>query len=189
VALLVRGRVSEHDNVLVRLGKRAYEPLLDFALRRRLPVVAAAGVAFVGSLLLFQRLGSEFAPNLDEGDVVVMATRPASTSLEQATEMQFELELALAAIPEVATVFSRTGTAEAATDPMPPNLTDTFIMLKDREHWPDPKLRACSAAPTPSPRRSASCPAPATSRSSRPTACRCSTSSSTANARRTPAST
>jgi len=140
VAILVRGRVSEHDNFLVRLGKRAYAPLLDLALRLRLPVVLGAGVAFVGSLLLFQRLGSEFAPNLDEGDVVVMATRPASTGLEQATRMQFDLELSLAAIPEVATVFSRTGTAEAATDPMPPNLTDTFLMLKDREHWPDPKL-------------------------------------------------
>ena len=140
VAIVVRGRVSEHDNLLVRTAKRVYAPVLDRALRLRWWVVGGAAAAFLGSLLLFQRLGSEFTPNLDEGDVVVMATRPSSTGLEQATRMQFELENVLQAIPEVATVFSRTGTAEAATDPMPPNLTDTFIMLKERENWPDPGL-------------------------------------------------
>ena len=140
VAIAVRGRVQEHDNWLVRGCKRLYAPVLDTVLRLRWLVVGTAAVAFAGSLLLFQRLGAEFAPNLDEGDVVVMATRPASTGLETATRLQFAMERALQAIPEVATVFSRTGTAEAATDPMPPNLTDTFLMLKDREHWPDPKL-------------------------------------------------
>jgi cobalt-zinc-cadmium resistance protein CzcA len=140
VAILVRGRVHEGDNFLVRAAKRLYEPLLGFALRFRWPVVAGAAAAFAGSLWLFGRLGAEFAPNLDEGDVVVMATRPSSTGLEQATRMQFELEQVVQAIPEVQFVFSRTGTTEAATDPMPPNLTDTFIMLKEREHWPDPDL-------------------------------------------------
>lgn len=140
VAILVRGRVREHDNLLVRGAKAIYAPLLDFTLRWRWPVVGAAALAFAGSLWLFGRLGAEFAPNLDEGDVVVMATRPSSTGLEQATRMQFELEHMLQSVPEVAFVFSRTGTTEAATDPMPPNLTDTFIMLKDREHWPDPRL-------------------------------------------------
>ena len=140
VALCVRGKVSEHDNFFVSFCKRLYAPVLDFVLRFRVAVVAAASVALVGSLLLFQQLGSEFAPNLDEGDVVIMATRPSSTSLEQATKMQFELEEALEAIPEVAFVFSRTGTAEMATDPMTPNLTDTFIMLKERENWPDSGL-------------------------------------------------
>lgn len=140
VALLVRGRVREGDNWLVALVKRAYAPSLRLALRLRHLVVAGAQLAFVASLWLFTRLGAEFAPNLDEGDVVVMATRPPSTSIEEATVMQFELEQALQSIPEVAYVFSRTGTAEMATDPMTPNLTDTFIMLKGRADWPDPRL-------------------------------------------------
>ncbi|MEQ1633906.1 MAG: CusA/CzcA family heavy metal efflux RND transporter, partial [Planctomycetota bacterium] len=140
VAIFVRGRVHEHDNFVVAACKRLYGPILDWTLKLRIPVVAAAGAAFVGSLFLFSRLGSEFVPNLDEGDVVVMATRPSSTSLEQATIMQFELERVVQAIPEVAFVFSRTGTAEMATDPMTPNMTDTFIMLKERENWPDPDL-------------------------------------------------
>ncbi|MCA8950789.1 MAG: CusA/CzcA family heavy metal efflux RND transporter [Planctomycetes bacterium] len=140
VAICVRGRVREHDNLIVRLAKRVYAPVLDLALRLRYAVVGFAIAAFASSVALFMQLGSEFAPNLDEGDVVVMATRPISTSLEQATVMQFELEQVLQAIPEVATVFSRTGTAEMATDPMTPNMTDTFIMLKERENWPDPGL-------------------------------------------------
>jgi heavy metal efflux system protein len=140
IAIVVRGKVKEGDNFLVASAKRLYEPTLHFAMRFRALVVGIAMAAFVGSILLFLTLGAEFAPNLDEGDVVVMATRPPSTSIEQATEMQFELELAIEAIPEVANVFSRTGTAEMATDPMTPNLTDTFIMLKDREHWPNPSL-------------------------------------------------
>ena len=140
IAICVRGKVQEHDNVFVRMAKRVYAPLLDLTLRFRALVVTLATAAFLGSLLLFQQLGSEFAPNLDEGDVVVMATRPISTSLEQATRMQFELEEVLQALPEVALVFSRTGTAEMATDPMTPNMTDTFIMLKERENWPDPDL-------------------------------------------------
>jgi heavy metal efflux system protein len=140
VALVVRGKVSEHDNVLIAGAKRLYSPVLHAALRFRGTVVLLALAAFLGSLWQFAQLGSEFAPNLDEGDVVVMATRPTSTSVEQATVMQFELEEVLEAIPEVMFVFSRTGTAEMATDPMTPNLTDTFIMLKTREDWPDPGL-------------------------------------------------
>jgi cobalt-zinc-cadmium resistance protein CzcA len=140
VAIWVRGRVHEKDNWLVALAKRAYAPVLDWTLRFRLLTVGAATAAFAGSLLLFGQLGAEFAPNLDEGDVVVMATRPSSTSLEQATVMQFELEHAVEALPEVDFVFSRTGTAEMATDPMTPNMTDTFIMLKARAAWPDPQL-------------------------------------------------
>jgi cobalt-zinc-cadmium resistance protein CzcA len=140
VALVVRGKVKEKDNLLIATSKRVYAPLLHWALRLRVAVVGTALLAFAGSLLLFLRLGSEFTPNLDEGDIVVMATRPISTGVEQATVMQFELEEALEQIPEVAFVFSRTGTAEMATDPMTQNLTDTFIMLKPRAEWPSPTL-------------------------------------------------
>ncbi|MCE9595827.1 MAG: CusA/CzcA family heavy metal efflux RND transporter [Planctomycetes bacterium] len=140
VALAVRGRVKETDNFLVAGAKRLYAPVLARALRWRATVVAFAVAAFAGAALLFTTLGSEFTPNLDEQDVVVMATRPISTGVEQVTRMQFELEHAIDEIPEVELVFGRTGTAEMATDPMTPNLTDTFIILKPRAAWPDPGL-------------------------------------------------
>jgi heavy metal efflux system protein len=140
VAILIRGRVRETDNLFIACAKRMYRPALSRALRFRLAVVAAALLAFLGSAWLFTRLGSEFTPNLDEQDIVVMATRPISTGIEQATRMQFELEQALGGVPEAQLVFGRTGTAEMATDAMTPNLTDTFIILKPRDEWPDPAL-------------------------------------------------
>ncbi|MBL8765383.1 MAG: CusA/CzcA family heavy metal efflux RND transporter [Phycisphaerae bacterium] len=140
VAILIRGRVSEKDNILIRAAKAVYTPVLAWSLKLRYPVVGVAAAGLVAAGLLFTTLGSEFTPSLDERDFVVMATRPISTGVEQATRMQFELEEAIAKVPEVAFVFGRTGTAEMATDPMTPNLTDTFIMLKPRSQWPDPKL-------------------------------------------------
>jgi cobalt-zinc-cadmium resistance protein CzcA len=139
VALCVSGRVVERENVLVRAAKRAYEPVLTFALRFRLLVAGTAVAAFAGSLLLFARLGQEFVPTLAELDFTVQAIRIPSTSLSQATAMQLDVERAIMPIPEVAFVFSRTGTAEIATDPMPPNVSDTFVILKARAEWPDPR--------------------------------------------------
>jgi cobalt-zinc-cadmium resistance protein CzcA len=138
VALAVRG-VRAHDNCIVAAAKRIYTPVIAVVLQRRIAVVIGAVAVFVGGCLLFTRLGSEFTPSLDEGDIVVMATRPVAAGIEQCTVMQFELEEALAAVPEVAVVFSRTGTAEMATDAMTPNLTDTFLMLRPRAEWPDPE--------------------------------------------------
>ena len=139
VALCIRGRVREGDNVLVRWAKRGYEPLLRLALRLRYVVVPLAGAVFALSLLLFQQLGQEFVPTLDEQDIAIHAMRIPSTSLTQSTQMQFQVEKLLKSFPEVGLVFSKTGTAEMASDPMPPNVSDTFVMLKPRSEWPNPK--------------------------------------------------
>ncbi|MGH7788371.1 MAG: efflux RND transporter permease subunit [Candidatus Binatia bacterium] len=141
VALCCSGRVREHDSWLVRAARAAYAPALRLALRWRLATVAGSAVAFALSLLLFTRLGQEFAPTLSELDLVVMASRIPSTGLAQSTAMQRDIERALAPMPEVAFVFSRTGTPELANDPMPPYLSDTFIVLKPRDQWPDPRQR------------------------------------------------
>ncbi|MGD9724325.1 MAG: efflux RND transporter permease subunit [Pirellulales bacterium] len=138
VALCVTGRVVERENLLIRAAKRAYEPLLTIALRARLIVVAAAVIAFAGSLVLFQRIGQEFVPTLSELDIALHAIRIPSTSLSQSTEMQFAVERAVKALPEVAFAFSKTGTAEIAADPMPPNVSDMFVILRPREEWPNP---------------------------------------------------
>jgi cobalt-zinc-cadmium resistance protein CzcA len=138
VALCIRGPVRERENPLVALAKRAYEPVLRWALRRRVAVVGAAAALVVGAGVLFRALGQEFVPILAELDVVVQAFRIPSTSLSQSTEMQRVLERRIRAFPEVAFVFSRTGTAEMASDPMGPYLSDTFIVLKPRGEWPDP---------------------------------------------------
>ena len=90
--------------------------------------------------MLFIRLGQEFIPTLDEKNIAMHALRIPSTSLTQSQAMQLEVEKTVSAFPQVAFVFSKTGTAEIATDPMPPNASDTFIILKPQEQWPDPDL-------------------------------------------------
>ena len=138
VALCIRGRVKEKDNVLVRGAKWVYAPVLRLALRLRYVMVALAIAAFVGAFLLFGTLGQEFVPTLDEQDLAMQAARIPSTSLTQSLQMQLQVEKVLSVFPEVAFVFSKTGTAEVASDPMPPNFSDTFIILKPRDQWPDP---------------------------------------------------
>ncbi len=139
VAILVRGMVKEHDPFLIRWAKRAYEPIVRWAVRRRYAVVPVAVVIFIASLLLFARLGQEFVPTLDEKDLALQALRIPSTSLSQTQHMQLDLERTVAAFPEVAFTYSKTGTAELAADPMPPNASDTFIILKAHEQWPNPR--------------------------------------------------
>ncbi|MGX7741796.1 efflux RND transporter permease subunit [Rhodopseudomonas parapalustris] len=139
VALLVTGKVSEKENWFMRLAHRAYLPLLDLAIRLRWAVVVAAVVLVVVSGTAATRMGGEFIPSLDEGDVAVQAMRIPGTSLTQSLDMQIALEKRILAIPEVKDVFARTGTAEVATDPMPPSISDGYVMLKPRAQWPDPK--------------------------------------------------
>ncbi|TDR45579.1 cobalt-zinc-cadmium resistance protein CzcA [Tahibacter aquaticus] len=139
VALFVTGRVAEHENRVVLGIKRVYEPLLDLVIRWRLAVVAGAVVLTVASGLLATRLGSEFIPNLDEGDIALHALRIPGTSLSQAIGMQTALEARIKQFPEVDKVIAKIGTAEVATDPMPPSVADTFILMKDRKDWPDPR--------------------------------------------------
>jgi cobalt-zinc-cadmium resistance protein CzcA len=139
VALFLRGRVDEKDTRLMRAARKAYAPLLARALSWRRAVVVGALVLLASSGLLAARLGSEFIPSLDEGDIAMHALRIPGTGLEQAIRMQVSLEKRIAAFPEVKEVFSKLGTAEVATDPMPPSVADTFIMLKPRGQWPDPR--------------------------------------------------
>lgn len=137
VAVFLGGHVAEKENRLLVWCKQRYAPLLRTSLRLRMPVVAAAVLLVVLCGLLAPRLGSEFIPNLDEGDVVVQALRIPGTSLSQSVEMQKTLDAALSKLPEVQRVYARIGTAEVANDPMPPSIADTFVILKERKDWPD----------------------------------------------------
>ena len=139
VATLLRGRVAEHDNRLMRWSRARYTPLLAWTLRHRVAVLAGAGVLVLACGVLATRLGSEFVPSLDEGDITLQPLRIPGTGLEQSVTMQKTLETRMRQFPEVANVFSKIGTAEVATDPMPPSMADTFLMLKPREQWPDPR--------------------------------------------------
>ncbi len=139
IALLVTGRVSEHDNWLMRSARRAYVPLLDMSIRARVPAALAALALVVVTAFVASRMGAEFIPSLDEGDIAMHAMRIPGTSLSQAVEMQGALEKAIKEFPEVKEVFAKIGTAEVATDPMPPNVADNFIMMKPRAEWPNPK--------------------------------------------------
>lgn len=139
VALFVTGKVAETDNRVVATAKRWYSPLLEQALKLRVAVVVLASVLVVLSGLLATRLGSEFIPSLDEGDIALHALRIPGTGLQQAVAMQEALEARIKQFPEVDKVVAKIGTADVATDPMPPSVADTFIMIKDRSEWPDPR--------------------------------------------------
>ncbi|WP_425598285.1 efflux RND transporter permease subunit [Stenotrophomonas rhizophila] len=139
IALFLGGRVQEKENRLMAWVRRRYEPLLAFSLRRGRWMVGGALVLVVGCGLLATRLGSEFVPNLDEGDVAMHAMRIPGTSLTQSIQMQLQIEKRLVQFAEVDKVFSKIGTPEVASDPMPPSVADTFIMMKPRKDWPDPR--------------------------------------------------
>jgi len=139
VAQFVTGKVAEQETRLMRGVSRLYAPLLDKALRARKLVVVAAVVLVLGVGWLASRLGTEFIPQLDEGDIALHALRIPGTSLTQAIGMQRQLERRIKQFPEVEQVVAKIGTAEIATDPMPPSVADVFVMLKDRAQWPDPR--------------------------------------------------
>ncbi len=139
VALFVTGKVAEKENILIRASKAIYQPCLRFAVAQRGVVAAAAAVLVLLTGLGATKLGTEFIPSLDEGDVAIQALRVPGTSLTESVRMQAQLEARLKSIPEVKEAFARIGTAEIATDPMPPNISDGYVMLKPRKEWPDPK--------------------------------------------------
>jgi cobalt-zinc-cadmium resistance protein CzcA len=139
IALFVTGTVEEKESRLMTWARRAYEPALAAALRRRSVFVAGAVAIVALAGFAATRMGSEFIPNLDEGDIAMHALRIPGTSLSQAIHMQRSLEARLKRFPEVERIVAKIGTAEVATDPMPPSVADTFIMLKDRKDWPDPR--------------------------------------------------
>ncbi|HXH47655.1 MAG TPA: CusA/CzcA family heavy metal efflux RND transporter [Bradyrhizobium sp.] len=138
VAIFVTGKVSEHENLFMRAAKRAYLPLLRFAIDNRAAVAIMASVIVVASGIAASRMGGEFIPSLDEGDVALASIRIPGTSLTQSLDLQKALEKRVMQIPEVKEFFTRIGTAEIATDPMSPAQTDGYVMLKPRAEWPDP---------------------------------------------------
>jgi len=138
VALLVTGKVSEKENFFMRGALRLYAPALEGAIRLRYVVVAMAFVLVGVAGVAASRMGGEFIPSLDEGDIAMHAMRIPGTSLTQSVQMQEALEKAILEFPEVKEVAAKIGTAEVATDPMPPNVADNFIFLKPRSEWPDP---------------------------------------------------
>ena len=140
IAISLTGRVQESENRFVAAMKHAYRPLLRYAMASPVPVAAVAVVLFAVALFGFTRLGQEFIPTLDEKNIAMHAIRIPSAGLTQSQAMQLSVEKAVSRLPQVAFVFSKTGTADLAGDPMPPNASDTFIILKPREAWPDPAL-------------------------------------------------
>jgi cobalt-zinc-cadmium resistance protein CzcA len=142
IAVFLGGRVQVKENRPMRWLRVRYVPLLDWSLRRGRWVIGGAALLVLATGLVATRLGSEFIPNLDEGDIALHALRIPGTSLGQAIAMQSTLEARIKQFPEVERVFGKLGTAEVATDPMPPSVADTFIMLKPRAQWPDPRKPA-----------------------------------------------
>jgi cobalt-zinc-cadmium resistance protein CzcA len=138
VAVGLGGRVEEKENRIVQWLKRGYAPALNRVLGWRWRVVLAAFVLVAGAGFAATRMGTEFIPSLDEGDVALHAMRIPGTSITQSVAMQKVLEQEILTLPEVERVFSKIGTAEVATDPMPPSVADTFVILKPRPDWPDP---------------------------------------------------
>jgi heavy metal efflux system protein len=137
-ALFLTRPMAEKENWLMRLAKTAYEPLLNLTLKNRAFVVTTSVVIVTLSGLLATRMGTEFVPSLDEGDIALHALRIPGTSLSQAIKMQESLEKRIKDFPEVERVFAKIGTADIATDPMPPSVADNYVMLKERADWPDP---------------------------------------------------
>ncbi len=140
IAIWLSKRVEEKESRVVTFLRQRYEPGLDAAMRRPTLTIGVAIGALVLAGAAFTTLGQEFLPQLDEGNILVQAVRIPGTSVDQSQAMQFQVEKALAKAPEVRFAFSRTGTSEIASDPMPPNATDTFVILKPKKEWPDPGL-------------------------------------------------
>ncbi|CAN7195355.1 CusA/CzcA family heavy metal efflux RND transporter [Pseudoduganella sp. LjRoot289] len=140
VALFIGERVSEKENAMMRTAARCYAPALERSMANKPVVLTFAAVAVLLATLLAARMGSEFVPSLDEGDIALQTLRIPGTSLTQSVTMQQQLERKLMKeFPEIERVFARIGTAEVASDPMPPNSADGFIMFKPREQWPQPR--------------------------------------------------
>lgn len=138
VAVFMKGHIKEKESPIIIHAKSLYAPLLKLALNAKKWVVGFAAILVSVCLWLATTLGSEFIPQLNEGDIALHAMRIPGTGLEQSVEMQLALEERIKSFPEVEKVFARIGTAEVATDPMPPNVADNFVILKPKGEWPDP---------------------------------------------------
>jgi cobalt-zinc-cadmium resistance protein CzcA len=140
VAIFMSGKISEKESPLIVAAKSVYKPALVVAMKAKAVVLSIAlGLVLVSGWLV-TTLGSEFIPQLNEGDIALHAMRIPGTGLEQAVRMQSMLEERIKEFPQVDVVFAKIGTPEVATDPMPPNVADNFVMLKPRDQWPDPSM-------------------------------------------------
>ncbi|MGV8838631.1 efflux RND transporter permease subunit, partial [Cellvibrio sp.] len=139
IALIMNGKIAEHENRFMQATKKLYQPLLLGAFKQRSLVLGGSVVLVIFSLWLSTRLGSEFIPQLDEGDIALHALRIPGTGLDQAVAMQTLLEARIKQFPEVDKVFAKIGTADIATDPMPPSVADNYVIFKPRSEWPNPK--------------------------------------------------
>lgn len=138
IALLMNGKVAEHENRFMQAAKKVYQPLLMGAFKQRSLVLGGSVILVILSLWISTRLGSEFIPQLDEGDIALHAMRIPGTGLEQAVAMQSLLEARIKEFPEVDKVFAKIGTGDIATDPMPPSIADNYVIFKPRSEWPNP---------------------------------------------------
>lgn len=138
IAIFVRGKVHEEENWVMKKARELYTPLLNLSLNKPIILVSIATVLVIASGLQASRLGTEFLPQLDEHDMALHALRIPGTGLEQSVAMQQQLEQVISKFGEVQHVFAKIGTPEVATDPMPPNVADTFLILKPKKEWPNP---------------------------------------------------
>lgn len=141
VAMFVTGTIKEAESKTYGAIKDFYARQLDRALGRPLATLTMAAAILAASGLIAIRMGSEFIPSLDEGDIALHALRIPGTSLSQAIQMQESLERRIKAFPEVERVFTKIGTAEIATDPVPPSVADNFVIMKPQSDWPNPRKR------------------------------------------------
>ena len=140
VALWVKGDIQEKESRWMLWLKAKYQQTLDISYQYKAVVLTFALCLLVITGFISTKLGSEFAPQLSEGDFAIQQLRSPSTGLEESLRIQENTEkLLLKSFPEIKAVFARTGTAEVATDVMPPNISDGYIMLKPRSEWPNPK--------------------------------------------------
>ena len=136
IASLILGKVTEHEPWLVRKLHNIYEPSLNFALKRPMPVVAVAIAGLVAAGLLYTQIGKTFMPNLDEGTIVMQVENLPSTNLGTTIALNTSIQKALMAkVPEIAQIVARSGSDELGLDPMGLNDTDTFIILKPKDQW------------------------------------------------------
>ena len=138
IALTFKGKVTEKENIIINTSVSLYRPALKVILKARWLVIIVAFSLVVLASFMGMRLGSEFVPNLDEGDIAMHALRIPGTSLSQSIAMQKVLEERIKALPEVERVFAKIGTANVATDAVPPSVADNFIIIKPRSEWPNP---------------------------------------------------
>jgi len=136
VAILMRGKVSEKEVKIIAVSRQRYEPVLKRVVDRPWPFIGGAVALFLVAGVVYTTLGQEFIPQLDEKNVAMGSLKIPSTALEQSLTMQRQVEKNISSLPEVEMMFSKTGTAEVATDPMPPNASDGFIILKPQKEWP-----------------------------------------------------